>query len=131
MANAKNRFAEGNADERYIKAIGSLKKLEREQDLTVGYFRTILEATHIEGAVGNTEYSYVIDLTRGVIHLNHWHQYAEAATIYVAKEIASHVAASRSTDSTVTTPNPVRIKTLFSAEIVREAEREHQEYKQK
>ena len=114
---------------RYDKSVELLEKINSEKDLTVSHFQSILDAVHIEGAIGNTEYSNVIDLKNGVIYLNHWHQYDETATINVAKEIAKHSSSARLVDRSAKQPSPIRIKDLFSPETVRRAEKEHQEYK--
>ena len=115
--------------QRYEKSVELLEKINSEKDLTVSYFQSILDAVHIEGASGNTEYSNVIDLKNGVIYLNHWHQYDETATINVAKEIAKHSSSARLVGKIAKQPSPIRIKDLFSPETVRRAEKEHQEYK--
>lgn len=115
--------------QRYEKSVELLEKIDSEKDLTVSYFQSILDAVHIEGASGNTEYSNVIDLKNGVIYLNHWHQYDETATINVAKEIAKHSSSAHLVGKIAKQPSPIRIKDLFSPETVLRAEKEHQEYK--
>jgi hypothetical protein len=130
-ANLQNTFAGSYPCWRYDKSVELLEKIESEENLTVDYFKSILDAVHVESAIGNTEYSNVIDLKNGIIYLNHWHQYDETATINVAKEIAKHSSALRLVDGIAKQPPPIRIKDLFSPETVRRAEREHQEYKKR
>lgn len=127
-ANLENTFEDSFPCWRYDKAVELLEKIKSEKDLTVSHFKSILDAVHIESAIGNTEYSNVIDLKNGLIYLNHWHQYEETAIINVAEEIAKHSSSARLVDGSVKQPSPVRIKDLFSPETVRRAEREHQDY---
>lgn len=116
---------------RYSRADAMLKEIRGEEDLTVEYFQSILDAVHVEGPVGNTEYSNVFDLKNNVIHLNHWHRFDETATIEVAAEIARQSASARRGGGAAGQPRPLRIKDLFSAETVKKAEQEHRKYKDK
>jgi hypothetical protein len=116
---------------RYDKADEMLKKIRSEEDLTVKYFQSILDAVHVEGPLENTEYSNVFDLRNGVIYLNHWHQFDETAAINIAEEIARQSELSRRGRGTGDQPMPLRIKDLFSPETVKKAEQEHQKYKDK
>jgi hypothetical protein len=118
LANPKNTFDGSYPCWRYNKADEMLKRIKDEKDLTVDYFRSILDAVHIEGAVGNTLYSNVYDLRNGVIYLYYWHQFHEVATLNVAEVIAKN-------------PSPTPIQALFSEETVKQAEDEHQKYKRK
>lgn len=63
-ANPKNTYKGSYPCWRYNKAVEMLEKIEDEKDLTVDYFRSILAAAHVEGAVGNTLYSNVFDLMK-------------------------------------------------------------------
>lgn len=117
-ANPKNTYKGSYPCWRYDKAVEMLEKIEDEGDLTVDYFRSILEAAHVESAVGNTLYSNVFDLKNGIIYLYYWHQYEEVAVLNVAEEIAKK-------------PQPTRIKDLFSQETVKRADEEFQDYKKK
>ena len=56
------------------------------------------------------------DLSSGIIHLVHWHQYGEAATLDITEEMAKET-------------KPTRIRTLFSPATVKQAEAEHSDYK--
>jgi len=84
----------------------------------VYHFRSILNAVHVEGAATNTLYSNVFDLRDGVIHLYHWHQFDEVATLNVAQELAR-------------APSPTHIRDLFSQETVDQAEKEYLRYQGK
>ena len=95
-----------------------LEKIKDEKDLTVDSFKSILDACHVEGAVGNTLYSNVFDLKKGIIYIYHWHQFYETAVLKVADEIAKK-------------RSPTRIKDLFSQETVKRAEDEYQSYRKK
>lgn len=131
LANPENTFENGYPCWRYDKSVELLEKIKGKEDLTVNYFQSILEAVHIEGAVGNTEYSNVIDLKNGVIYLNHWHQYDETVNINVAEEIAKHSSSTCFVDGIAKQPSPTRVKDQFSSETVRRAESEYQEYKKR
>jgi hypothetical protein len=130
-ANPENTFDGSYPCWRYDKSLEMLEKIKSEKELTVDYFRSILDTAHIEGAIGNTEYSNIFDLRNGIIYLYHWHQYDEVATINVAEEIAKHPSAARPVDGKVQQPSPTRIRELFSPQTVKRAEREHREYKNK
>jgi hypothetical protein len=58
------------------------------EDLTVDYVRSILAATHQEGADVNTVYSNIFDLRQRVIYLYHWYQFDEVVALKVAEELA-------------------------------------------
>jgi hypothetical protein len=117
-ANPKNTYRGGYPCWRYNKTVEKLKKIKDEQGLSVDYFKSILDACHVEGPVGNTLYSNVFDLKNGVIYLYHWHQFDETAVLKVADEIAKN-------------KPPTRIKELFSQETVKRAEDEYLDYKKK
>ncbi len=117
-ANPKNTYRGSYPCWRYNKAVEMLEKIKDEKDLTVDYFKSILDACHVEGAVGNTLYSNVFDLKNGVIYLYHWHQFDETAVLKVVDEIAKK-------------QSPTRIKDLFSQETVKRAEDEYRKYKEK
>lgn len=117
-ANPKNTYRGSYPCWRYNKAVEMLGKIEHEKDLTVDCFKSILDACHVEGPVGNTLYSNVFDLKKGIIYLYHWHQFYETAVLKVAEEITKK-------------KPPVRIKELFSQETVKRAEDEYLKYKKK
>ena len=101
---------------RYDRAVEMLDKIEDENDLTVDYFKSILDAVHGEGASGNTLYSNIFDLRNGIIYLYHWHQFDEVVTLDVAEQIAGG-------------PLCIRISDLFSRETVDKALAEYRGYK--
>jgi hypothetical protein len=114
LANKHNTFPGSFPCWRFDKAEEMLNKISGKEELTVKYFQSILEAVHIEGPIGNTEYSNVIDLRKGIVYLNHWHQYNETAVVVVEKEIKKHAnSASVFAEGTSQTP-PMPIKDLFS-----------------
>lgn len=117
-ANPKNTYRGSYPCWRYDKAVEMLDEIIEEKDLTVDYFRDILDAAHVESAVGNTLYSNVFDLKNGIIYLYFWHQYGEVVKLNVAEEIAKN-------------PKPTRLRDLFSKETVRRADEELQKYKKK
>lgn len=117
-ANPENAYPGGYPCRRYDKASAMLDKMMKEKDLSADACKSILDACHVEGAVGNTLYSNVFDLKNGVIYLYYWHQFDEAAVLKVADVISEN-------------PSPTRIKTLFSPETVKRAEDEFLSYKKK
>jgi hypothetical protein len=116
-ANAKNTYPGSYPCWRYNTAVEMLDKIEDEDDLTVEYFRDILDAAHVESGRGNTLYSNVFDLKKGLIYLYHWHQFDEVAVLKVAEEIGKKY-------------KPTRIRDLFSEETVKRAEDEFRRYKE-
>jgi len=103
---------------RYDKAVEMLEKVEDENDLTMDYFKSILDAVHGEGASSNTLYSNIFDLRNGIIYLYHWHQYDEVVILNVAEQLTRGKLC-------------IRISDLFSKETVDRALAEYQEYKDK
>ncbi len=117
-ANPKNTYRGSYPCWRYDKAEEMLSEIKKEEDLTVKYFRDILDAAHVESSTGNTLYSNVFDLKNGVIYLYYWHQFEEVVKLNVAEELA------KNTKST-------RLRDLFSQETVQRADDELQKYKKK
>ena len=109
-ANPKNAF--DYPCKRYDIATGMFFRLSKENDLTVDFFKSILEATHVEGTFTNTLYSNIFDLNNGIIYLYHWHQFDEVAVLKVDEELAK---------GKIT----VRIKDLFSKKTVDKASKEY------
>lgn len=103
---------------RYDKAVEMLEKINDENDLTVDYFKSILDTVHVEGASSNTLYSNIFDLRNGIIYLYHWHQYDEVAKLNVAEQLTRGKLC-------------VRISDLFSKETVDKALSEFQGYRQR
>jgi len=114
-ANPKNRFGRYPCW-RYDTATAMLEKIEDIDDLTVDYFRSILDAVCQKGASINTLYSNIFDLRNGVIYLYYWHQFNEVVTLNVAEELAK-------------TPSPTGLRDLFSQETVKRASTEHLAYR--
>jgi hypothetical protein len=117
-ANTDNHFDGSYPCWRYEKATGMLERIEREEDLTVDYFKSILDSVHVEGAVGNTLYSNVFDLRKGLIYLYYWHQFDEVVVLDVSEELAKGT-------------QPTRLRELFSAETVERAADEFARYQRR
>lgn len=98
---------------RYDTATEMLQKIEDETDVTVEYFRSILDAVHAEGASSNTLYSNIFDLKNGIIYLYYWHQFDEVVTLSVTEEVAKKT-------------SYTRIRDLFSQETVDKTSTEYQ-----
>ncbi|MEE9443690.1 MAG: carcinine hydrolase/isopenicillin-N N-acyltransferase family protein [candidate division Zixibacteria bacterium] len=118
VANLENTFSDGYPCWRYLRADKMLREINSEENLTLDYFKYIAKATHIESGLGNTLYSYIIDLKRCLIYIYYWHQYDEVALLNVAEEIAKEAP-------------PLRIENLFSPKTIKKAENELQDYIEK
>ncbi len=97
---------------RYNKAEEMLEGINSENDLSVDYFKSILNSVHEEGIVSKTLYSNIFDLKNGIIYLYHWHQFDEVVVLKVEEELAKGKI-------------NVRIKDLFSQETSGNASREY------
>ncbi|MBU7009191.1 MAG: hypothetical protein HXS46_00765 [Theionarchaea archaeon] len=73
---------------RYDTATAMLKRIEDEGDLTVDYFKSILDAVHQEGANYNTICSYICDLEGGVMYLYYFHQFEDVVELNLTEELA-------------------------------------------
>ena len=117
-----NRANPGNAWSypcwRYNKAIEMLAKIHSENDLTEDYFKSILDSVHVEGATGNTLYSNIFDLRKGIIYLYYWHQYNEVVKLNVKQQLTKGKIC-------------VRLSDLFSKETVDKVQTEFQKYNEK
>lgn len=100
---------------KYDTVEATLVTIEDESSLNVESFRTILDATHVEGTGENTLYSNIFDLQNGILHLYYWHQFDEVLTLNVAELINSGM-------------SPTRLTDLFSSETVNQAEDEYQQH---
>ena len=103
---------------RYDTAFTMLEKIQDKDDLTVDYFRSILDSVHQEGPSANTVYSNTFDLKHGIIYLYHWHQFDEVVKLNVSEEINK-------------APSPTRIRDLFSQKTVDQALKEYLAYQKK
>jgi hypothetical protein len=102
LANPKNTYRPGQPCWRYNTAVKMLDKIKEEEDLTVDYLKSILDAVHVESSRGsNTLYSNVFDLKNGLVYIWHLHNFEKTVTLNVAEEIAKGT-------------KPTRIKNLFS-----------------
>jgi len=97
---------------RYEKVEDMLGTINSENDLTVDYFKSILDDVHQKGIFSRTLYSNIYDLKNGLIYLYHQHQFDEVVILNVDEELAK-------------AQFNVRIKDLFSQETVRSASREY------
>jgi hypothetical protein len=87
-----NKANSGNAFDypckRYTIAEAMLERLGKENELSVDYFKSILDSTHVEGLFNKTLYSNIFDLSNGTIFLYHWHQFDEVVVLKVNEELA-------------------------------------------
>jgi len=75
---------EGYECERYRTATAMLAS---QPEVGVNEMRRLLAATHSEGQ-DSTVYSYIADLTKGVVYLYHFHNFENVVVLDVAKELA-------------------------------------------
>jgi hypothetical protein len=113
--NLANPSTGGFPCQRYEIVTRMFEQRNAAEALTVDHIRSILDATHQEGAVVNTAYSYIFDLRQGVIYLYHWYQFDEVVVLKVADELAKGAAR---------TP----IRDLFSKQTVDRAASEYAGY---
>lgn len=74
--------------QRYRTADQMLSEIQSESNLTVKYFRSILEAVHNPGSVGvSTLYSNIYDLQSREIHLYYFHDFSEVVTFNLEDEL--------------------------------------------
>ncbi len=114
-ANPKNAFS--YPCWRYDKADSMLNNIDDKNKLTVEYFKSILDATHLESSSMNTLYSNIYDLRNGIIYLYHWHQFDEVIKLDVAEQIAQG-------------KSHTKINILFSKETVDRALAEYRGYEE-
>jgi hypothetical protein len=107
-ANPENAF--DYPCKRYTIAEAMLERLGKENELSVDYFKSILDSTHVEGLFNKTLYSNIFDLSNGTIYLYHWHQFDEVVVLKVNEELAKGKIM-------------VRIEDLFSPETVDKAKK--------
>lgn len=94
---------------RYNKAVEMLEKIQNEDDLTIDYFKTILDSVHLEEPNSHTLYSNIFDLRNDNIYLYYRFQYDEVVKLNVIEELAK---------GKIT----VYLKDLFSKETINKAE---------
>lgn len=73
---------------RYDTAVEMLEEMENEDDLTVHYFESVLDAIHQESKSVNTAYSYIFDLRTGDGYVYYFHQFDEVVEFNVSVELA-------------------------------------------
>lgn len=116
IADPKNAWSYSYPCWRYDKAVAMLDKLRDENDLTVDYFKAILDSVHFEYSMSHTLYSNIFDLPNGIIYLYYWHQYDEVAKLNIIEELGKG-------------ENKVFLKDLFSHETIEKAEVASKNYK--
>jgi hypothetical protein len=62
---------------------------EKQDDITLDYFVSILEAIHKEGRSTNTIFSYGVDLNTGDMHIIYFHQFHEVYKTNLSDEFAN------------------------------------------
>jgi hypothetical protein len=113
IVNLKN--PQVNSCWRYNKAVEMLDKMKNENDLTVDYFKTILDSVHLNETNSHTLYSNILDLRNGIIYLYYWHQFDEVVKLNVIEELGKG-------------KKTVYLKDLFSQETINKAEAASKKY---
>lgn len=72
---------------RYETILSMLKEVENEHSVKNEYLASVLDSVHFERASYNTIYSYIADLKKGLFHVYYFHQYNEAITLNLNKEL--------------------------------------------
>ncbi|WP_281612611.1 hypothetical protein [Flammeovirga sp. SubArs3] len=73
---------------RYTVSEEMLSTITKENDITVSFFKNILDRVHQEGIFSRTLYSNIFDLQRGIIYLYYQHEYEEVVILHVKDELA-------------------------------------------
>jgi hypothetical protein len=73
---------------RYAKISSMLTEVENEDSVCNTYLLSVLDSVHFERASYNTIYSYIADAKAGLFYVYHFHQYNEAATLDLQKELS-------------------------------------------
>ena len=110
--NVAEGYEYDNDCDRYETALDMLSAVGKEEDLTLDYVSSVLDAVHIQGMGSNTVYSTIYDLKNGKIFVYYYHNYDEVVELNVAETLA-------------TVREPVALSELFSAQVVEAAESEH------
>lgn len=100
---------------RYDLSSKMLQKIENEEDLSIDFLASLLDAVHEEGKTLNTLYSNIFDLKQKIIHLYYWHQFNQVVSIDF-KELINW------------NSEPIRIENLFNKETVNKANIEYKKY---
>jgi hypothetical protein len=121
---------------RYDTATEMLGELGSEQDLTIDYFRSILDAIHVEGIWVDTAVSYIFDLNSGDICLYYAHQFEDAAKMNFEGKMNEINESSQLTASVFSAPlgegltsHVYFFSELYSEETLEKARSEIQKYK--
>lgn len=100
-------------DPRYDSATNKLEKIDSEEDISVDYFQSVLDAVHWEGPETNTIYSNIYDPVNGLVYLYYFHQFDEVVVLNLEEELAKGF-------------HYYNYRDLFSPDIVEKAAQEKQ-----
>jgi len=114
LANPSNRIGAPPC-RRYDTAVAMLEEIRDEDDLTIAYFKSILDAVHTESSSVNTQYSNIFDLRNGIIYVYYFHQFDEVVELNLAEELARGA-------------HSAPIRDLFSQETVDKASAKYQSH---
>jgi len=113
--NVAEGYEYDNDCDRYETALDMLSKVGKEEELTLDYVSSVLDAVHVQGMSTNTLYSTVYDLKNGKIFVYYYHKYDEVVELNVAETIS-------------VVKEPVALSELFPSPIVEAAKSEHSRY---
>lgn len=103
---------------RYNTAASMMDTIDSKDELTIEFFRNILNAVHQEGSGVNTLYSNIFDLKNKIVYLYYFSQYDdEVVQLNVTEELDEGI------------PANILMKNLFSQEVVRKATVKYELYR--
>ena len=113
--NVAEGYEYDNDCDRYETALDMLSAVGKEEELTLDYVSSVLDAVHVQGMGAKTLYSTVYDLKNGKIFVYYYHNYDEVVELNVAETLSA-------------VKEPVALSELFPSQIVEAAESEHSRY---
>lgn len=113
--NVSEGFEYNNDCDRYETAMEMLSAVGTEEDLSLDYVSSVLDAVHVQGIGASTLYSNVYDLKNGKIFVYYYHNYDEFIKLDVTEMLS-------------TIKEPIALSELFPASIVEAADAEHSRY---
>jgi hypothetical protein len=113
--NVAEGYEYDNECDRYETTLDMLSAVGTEEELTLDYVSSVLDAVHVQGMGTNTLYSTVYDLKNGKIFVYYYHKYDEVVELNVAETISA-------------VKEPAALSELFPSPTVEAAASEHSRY---
>jgi len=115
LSNPANSFNDSYPCWRTIRANILFDRFASIENIGIEHLKYVLDATHIEGGIGNTLYSYICDLKQNKVHVFYWHQYYECIELDVLEEMSKR-------------EEPQLLLNLFSDNTIKNAKQESIRY---